>query len=75
AEEAFGKRQVNLIKLVPTNIFTKQNMTPVPGLHVNLDGIYGVIRSVSGGRTIVDFNHPLSSHDLVYEVDIKRIVD
>lgn len=75
AEEAFGKRNASLIKLVPTNIFIKQNITPVPGLHVNLDGIYGIIRSVSGGRTIVDFNHPLSSKDLLYEVDIKRIVD
>ena len=75
AEEAFGKRSANLIKLVPTNIFFKQNINPVPGLHVNLDGIYGIIRSVSGGRTIVDFNHPLASHDLVYEVNIKRIVD
>ena len=75
AEEAFGRRSANLIKLVPTNIFIKQNITPVPGLHVNLDDIFGVIRSVSGGRTIVDFNHPLASRDLIYEINIKRIVD
>ena len=57
------------------NIFTQQNIKPFPGLHVNLDNIYGVIRSVSGGRTIVDFNHPLASKDLVYEVEIKRFIN
>lgn len=74
SEDAFGKRLANLIKLVPTNIFIKQNIKPFPGLHVNLDNIYGVILTVSGGRTIVDFNHPLSGKDLVYEVNIIRIV-
>ena len=74
AEEAFGKKDANLIKLIPTEVFTKQNMKPVPGLHVDLDGVFGLIRSVSGGRTIIDFNHPLSSHDLSYEVEIKRFI-
>ena len=73
-EEAFGKRSTELIKLVPTKIFLQQNIQPIPGLHVNLDDIVGVIKTVSGGRTIVDFNHPLSGKDLVYEVEIKRIV-
>ncbi len=75
AEEAFGKKDTNLIKLVPTNIFSKQDIKPFPGLHVNLDGIYGIIRSVSGGRTIVDFNHPLASRDLIYDVEIKKVVN
>lgn len=75
AEEAFGKKSTELIKLVPTNIFTQQNIKPFPGLHVNLDNIYGVIRSVSGGRTIVDFNHPLAGKDLVYEIEIKRFIN
>jgi len=74
SDEAFGKKDANLIKLIPTEVFTKQNMKPVPGLHVNLDGIFGLIRSVSGGRTIIDFNHPLSSRDLIYEVEIKRFI-
>ena len=41
---------------------------------MNVDGKYGIVKSVSGGRVIVDFNHPLSSRDLVYEVEVKRIV-
>ena len=48
---------------------------PQPGLQVDIDGQMGIVKTVSGGRTIVDFNHPLSGKELVYEVEIKRIVN
>ena len=32
------------------------------------------IRSVSGGRTLVDFNHPLAGKDLTYQFTVKRIL-
>ena len=73
-EQAFGKKQASLIKLVPTSLFTKESIRPVPGLKVNLDNIIGTIKSVSGGRTIVDFNHPLAGKTLIYEIKILRIV-
>ena len=34
----------------------------------------GIVRSVSGGRVIVDFNHPLSSKDVHYDVEVLKIV-
>lgn len=74
-EEGFGKKDGKLIKLVPTKEFTKQNIKPMPGMQLNLDGFMGKILSVTGGRTLVDFNNPLSGKDLEYDVDIKRIVD
>ena len=74
-EEGFGKKDKNLIKLVPTGEFTKQNVKPVPGMHLNMGGIMGKIISVTGGRTLVDFNNPLSGRDLVYEIEIKRIIN
>lgn len=73
-EEGFGKKDGKLIKLVPTKEFTKQNVKPMPGMQLNLDGFVGKIISVNGGRTLVDFNNPLSGRDLEYEVDIKRKV-
>ena len=42
---------------------------------VNIDNTMGVIRSVSGGRVIVDFNHPLSSKSVHYDVEIIKIVE
>ena len=75
AENAFGKKDAKLIQLVPFSKFKKQNIRPVPGLQVQIDGQYGVIKIVTGGRVMVDFNHPLSGKDLVYEYNIKRIVE
>lgn len=74
-EDGFGKKNPRLIKIVNSNIFLKQNINPFPGLQVNIDGIIGTIRSVSGGRCIVDFNHPLSGKDLEYEINIIRSID
>jgi len=45
------------------------------GLQVNIDDMMGTIRSVSGGRIIVDFNHPLSGKDIQYKLRVARIVD
>ncbi|MBS3134995.1 FKBP-type peptidyl-prolyl cis-trans isomerase [Candidatus Woesearchaeota archaeon] len=73
-EEGFGKKDGKLIKLVPTKEFTKQNIKPIPGMQMNLDGFMGKIISVTGGRTLVDFNNPLSGKELEYEVEIKRKV-
>lgn len=73
-EGGFGKKSAKLLKLVPLTIFKKQNVRPVQGLQVNIDGIVGTIRNVAGGRIIVDFNHPLASRDLIYEVKVNRIL-
>lgn len=73
-EEGFGKKSAKLLKLVPLGIFKKQNINPVPGLQVNIDGIIGTIRNVAGGRIIVDFNHPLAGRNLIYEIKINRLI-
>jgi peptidylprolyl isomerase len=39
-----------------------------------MDGAIGVIRTVTGGRTLVDFNHPLSGKEVTYDVKVKRMV-
>ena len=74
-EEAFGNRDSKLIKTVNTQTFTKQKINPFPGLQVQLGNSIGIIRSVSGGRTTIDFNYPLAGKDLTYEVDIRRIIE
>ncbi|MBN1792785.1 peptidylprolyl isomerase [Candidatus Woesearchaeota archaeon] len=74
AENGFGKKRADLLKLIPLRLFQKDEVQPYPGLEVNIDGQLGLVKSVSGGRVIVDFNHPLSGKDLVYDIDIKRVV-
>ena len=75
ADNAFGKKDAKLIQLIPTNRFSQQNIQPVPGLQLNIDGVFGVVKTVSGGRVLVDFNHPLAGKDLIYNVKINRVID
>ena len=72
SEDAFGKKNTNLIKIVPDTIFRKENITPVPGMQASINNLLCTIRSVTGGRVIVDFNHPLAGQDLIYEVKINK---
>lgn len=73
-ENGFGKKNPKLMKIVSTNIFKKQKIAPFPGLRLNMDGLLGTIRSVSGGRTIVDFNHPLAGRNLIYKIKINQLI-
>ena len=73
-EEGFGRKESKWIQMIPTKKFIQQQIMPVVGLQVNIDGMMGIIKSVGGGRAIVDFNHPLSSKDLSYSIKVNRIV-
>jgi len=73
-EEAYGKKNAKLIQLISTSKFQKQNIQPMPGLQVNIDGMLGIIKTVSGGRTLVDFNHPLAGKDLIYTIKINKVI-
>lgn len=73
-EDAFGRKNAKLIQLIPTAKFKQQNIQPMPGMQLNIDGIMGIVKTVSGGRTLVDFNHSLSGKELLYKIKINRKV-
>jgi len=75
AEKAFGKRDPKLFQLLSANKFKEQELRPYPGLQINVDGMVGTVKTVSGGRIMIDFNHPLAGRDLKYDVKILKIVD
>ena len=75
SENAFGKKDAKLIQMIPLSRFRQQNIQPIPGLQLNIDGVFGIVKTVSGGRCLVDFNHPLAGKDLIYNVKVNRIVD
>ncbi len=74
SEKAFGKRQRELVKMIPMKFFVQHKINPVQGAVLNFDGKLGKILSVSGGRVLVDFNHLLAGKDVVYEINVKRII-
>ncbi|HIH38841.1 peptidylprolyl isomerase [Candidatus Woesearchaeota archaeon] len=73
-EKGFGKKNPKLLQLVSTSIFKKEKIMPQVGLQVSIDGQMGIIKTVTGGRTIVDFNHPLSGKMLHYKIKPIRVV-
>ncbi len=74
-EEAFGKRDIHQMKIVPMSTFNEHKVPPQPGLQINVDGEVGVITKVSGGRVIVNFNHPLAGKEVKYEFTVRRRID
>jgi FKBP-type peptidyl-prolyl cis-trans isomerase 2 len=75
-EDAFGKRDPRLIKIVSVTQFTRSEkpFNPVPGMFVSVNGAQARVQSVSGGRVRVDFNHPLAGKELKYNVRVVSIV-
>ncbi len=75
AEEAFGKRNNEMIQLIPMSIFKQHKLNPFPGAMFNFDGKLAKILSVSGGRVRVDFNHPLAGKDVGYKLKVLRKIE
>ncbi len=73
--EAFGERKPENIKIMPRNVFLRSGITPEPGKIVEINGKLAVIRSVTGGRVVVDFNHPLAGKKLVARVKLVKILN
>ena len=73
-EKAFGRKDPSQIQMIPTQKFAQQKVKPFPGLQLNVDGRRGTVKIVTGGRILVDFNHPLAGKAVHYEISVKRIV-
>ncbi len=74
AKDAFGERNPEFIRMIPTREFTKQKLTPFPGMPVEVNDMWGRVQTVSGGRIRVDFNHPLAGKKIKYDLKIVDIV-
>ncbi len=73
--KAFGKKDVKKVQLVPLATFKEHKLNPHPGQQVDFDGKIGTVMRISGGRVMVNFNHPLAGRDLVYEFKIKSKIE
>jgi FKBP-type peptidyl-prolyl cis-trans isomerase 2 len=73
--EAFGKRNPQLIRMVPNKIFQEQKINPQRGMQLNLGGQLARVLSASGGRVLVDFNNPLAGKVVIYEYKILKKIN
>ncbi len=75
SENAFGKFDPKLVKTLSLNMFRQDGINPSVGDVLMLDNALVTILSVSGGRVMVSFNNPLAGKDLVYDIEIVKILD
>ncbi|MCX6695737.1 MAG: peptidylprolyl isomerase [Candidatus Altiarchaeota archaeon] len=71
-DKGFGQRDPGKVRLVPIKFFRDQNINPIPGMPVEIDGMPARIQTVAGGRVRVDFNNDLAGKNLVYHVEVKE---
>lgn len=74
-ENAFGKRDIKKVRIIPRSTFREHKTEPHPGLQIDVDGERGIVSNVSGGRVIVNFNHPLAGKEVMYTFKIRRKVE
>ena len=69
-KDAYGDRDASKIEMVPSKKLRKANIDPRVGNRVQLAGRTGTIIWAGGGRTRVDYNHPLAGKALIFDVTI-----
>lgn len=74
-ENAYGIRDPSKVKIMSLGELRKQGITPYPNMPVRFsDGSYGTVKSVTGGRVLIDMNHPLAGKSLVYKVRVVKVL-
>ena len=73
-EDAFGKRDPKMVKMVPTKLFHEQKIDPQRGMQLSLDGRLVRVLSSDRGRTLVDFNNPLAGKKVTYKYKMNRTI-
>lgn len=73
--KAYGKRDSDQIQTYPEKEFTKQDVDVRVGDQIMVGNRKGKVLSKGSGRVRVDFNHPLSGKDLLYEVEVVEKVE
>lgn len=79
AENAFGKRKREFLRIMPKSAFDEQKLRPIVGMTYNFNGMFGNVKAITSSRITVDFNNPLSGKNIkiVYKVigKIEKIED
>lgn len=79
SEKAFGSRSRSLVRIMSEKDFYRSEIRPEVGLAIHLDTdqgrMMGVVKSVSGGRILVDFNHPLADKSVKYSLKLTEVIE
>ena len=70
SEKAYGGRESDKFQTYPEKEFKKQEVNVRVGDQIRVGKRKGKIISKGSGRVRVDFNHPLSGKNLLYDVEV-----
>ncbi len=72
-KEAYGIRSKEALRVVSLSTFTQNQIRPIVGLTIQADNnLMGTIKSVSGGRVLVDFNSIYADHKIEFYLKKKQ---
>jgi len=74
-EKAYGPRDPKKVKILSYRELARRGIVPEVGKTIEIDGQVGIVKSVSGGRVLVDFNHPLAGKTFVCKYKIIKIIE
>ncbi len=69
-EKAFGERDPSKVRVFNIREFRRRGIDVRVGEVLDFGGVKGVVKSITGGRVVVDFNHPLAGKTLIYRVKV-----
>lgn len=77
SDQAFGERKKDLVKIMSSTEFARHKVNPEPGLVIHVDTdtgrLYGTVKSVTAGRVMVDFNHPIAGQEVDYSLKLLKV--
>lgn len=75
-EKAYGERDPNKVKTVSLGELRKQGIRPYPNMMLRMsNGSIAIVKSVTGGRVVLDYNHPLAGRTLIYKVKVVKVLE
>ena len=74
-EHAYGERDPKLVKIHSYRELARQKITPEIGKEVMINNKKGRIVTVTPGRVVIDFNHPLAGKTLKYRFKITQKIE
>ena len=69
-EKAYGPHDPSKVKTFSLGAFRRRGILPKPGDLIEVNGQVARVVAVSGGRVILDFNHPLAGKTLVARIRV-----
>ena len=73
-DKAFGMRRKELSGVMPLQEFRKRQINPARGMVIDVNGRYGRVLSISGGRVRVDFNSDLAGKEVEYKIKVEKLL-